>query len=57
MITSFVKKINNETKYSRGNSRPKLRPAFGRVFKNLFYQKQCKYATNIGVAQIRGALL
>ena len=25
-------------------------------FENLFYRKQCKYAMNIGVAQIRGAL-
>ena len=24
---------------------------------NLIYQKQCKYTMNIGVAQIRGALL
>ena len=48
---------------SRGNSRPKLRLAFRgypRRFiflKNLFYQKQCQYAMNIGVAQIRGTLL
>lgn len=26
-------------------------------FKNLLHQKQCKYARNIGVAQIRGGLL
>ena len=26
-------------------------------FKNLFYQRECKYARNIGVAQSRGALL
>ena len=25
--------------------------------KNLFYQKQCKYTMNIGIAQIRDALL
>ena len=26
-------------------------------FKNLFYQRECKYVRNIGVAQSRGALL
>ena len=45
---------------TRGKSRPELCPAFGRcpliyfVFKNLFYQKQCKYAMNIRLTQIRG---
>lgn len=45
-----------------GNSKPKLRPTFGRYtrwfifFRNVFYQKQRKYAMNIGVAQIRGTL-
>ena len=43
----------------RVNSRPKLCPTSGRcprlvVFKNLFYQKQCKYAINIRVAPVRG---
>ena len=47
---------------SRGDSRPKLHPTFGCCpqfifFENLFHQKQCKYAVNIGMAQIRGALL
>ena len=46
----------------RVNSRPKLCPTSGRcpglvVFKKFFYQKQCKYAIKIGVAQVRGALL
>ena len=47
---------------SRSNSRPKLRPTFGRCsrwfifFKILFYQKQCKHVMNIELAQIRGAL-
>ena len=44
----------------RGNSMAKLHPAFGgcpqsfTFFKNLIYQKQCKYAMNIGVADIKG---
>ena len=47
----------------RNNSRLRLRPTFGCClwwfifFKHLFYQEQCKYAMNLGVAQIRGALL
>lgn len=47
----------------RGNFRPKQCPPFGCspewfiFFKTVFYQKQYKYATSIGVAQIRGALL
>ena len=49
--------------YSRDNSRPKLRldfrpcPRGFTFFKNLFCQKECKYITNIGIAQVRGALL
>ena len=44
------------------NTRPKLRWAFGRFprllfFSFFFYQKQCKYARNIGVAHIEGVLL
>ena len=39
----------------RGNSMPKLQPAFGHClqrfffFKKLFYQKQCIYVMNMGV--------
>ena len=46
-----------------GNFKPKQCPPFGCspewfiFFKNVFYQKQYKYATNTGVAQIRGVLL
>ena len=48
---------------SRGNSRPKLHPTFRHYprwlifFKNLSYQKQFKFAINIGFAQIRCSLL
>lgn len=43
----------------QGHSKPKPRPAFGqrcprlRSFRNLFWQKQCKCARKIGVAQIK----
>ena len=45
----------------KGNSRSKL-SGFQMVpliyfFKTMFYHKQCKYAMNIGITQIRGALL
>ena len=44
------------------SSRLKLFPVFERclrcfLFKNLFYQNQCKYAMSTGIAQITGALL
>ena len=48
--------------HSPGNSRPKLCPTFGCCpqwfffLKFFFYPKQSKYAINIGVDQIRGAL-
>ena len=55
--------LGNKTGYVRGNSGPNLCLAFGCCsqsfifFKNLFYQKQWEYGMNIGVAQIRGALI
>ena len=52
---------NPEIVYSRksnkrDNSGIQTLPSMIFFFKNIFYQKQCKYAMNIGVAETRGTL-
>ena len=60
-LSAVENKIANASNL-RGNSRPKLSSVCSTAFhdflssKILFYQKQCKYAKILGVAQIRDSL-
>ena len=59
--TWFTKSVTPWWVLVRGYVRLKLSPTSGRcprwlIFKNLFYQNNCKEAMNIGGGQIRGTL-